>query len=253
MRDILTQNWPAPRAALSLRVMTYNVHSCVGTDGRLSPERIAEVIARANPDLVAVQELDVCQSRSRGLNQPQWLAEQLGMQVHFTAARECDDGHYGNAILSRHPFSVLSEGGLRRRSGEQRAVQWLKVTIGGSVVSVMNTHLSIHYRERLLQIDQLLGAEWRAKIEEDVPLVICGDFNASPLSPVYRRLRKDLVDAQRAHGQRALATWPSRLPLFRLDYVFASPSFDVMRCEVRRDALSRAASDHLPLLVELSQ
>lgn len=255
MRDILTQGGARSRGAAvpSLRVMTYNVHSCVGTDAKVQPERIAEVIARANPDLVAVQELDVCQSRTRGLNQPEWLADQLGMHVHFTAARACDDGHYGNAILSRYPFTVLSEGGLLRRKGEQRAVQWLKVALGHRTVSVMNTHLSIHYRERLLQIDQLLGAEWRAMIEEDVPLIICGDFNASPLSPVYRRLRKDLVDAQRANGKHASATWPSRLPLFRLDYVFASPTFEVTRSEVLRDSLSRIASDHLPLVVELRQ
>lgn len=48
----------------TFRVMTYNAHSCVGTDGKLSPERIAQVIASADPDVVALQELDVLQSRS---------------------------------------------------------------------------------------------------------------------------------------------------------------------------------------------
>ena len=237
----------------SFRVMTYNVHSCVGTDGKLDTQRIADVIARAEPDVVALQELDVCQSRSGGVNQPEWLAEQLNMHAHFTAARACDDGHYGNAILSRHPFEVLSEGGLSRRRGEERAVQWLKLSIGGHAVSVMNTHLSIHFRERLLQIDQLLGAEWLANAEQGVPLVVCGDLNSSQFSPVYRRLRRDLVDVQHAQGARARPTWPSRLPLFRIDHVFASPSLRVSRCEVRRDALSQVASDHLPLLVELYQ
>src|SRR5690606_25634562 len=49
---------PAARAE-TLRVMTYNVHSCIGMDGKLDPERIARVIARARPDVVALQELDV--------------------------------------------------------------------------------------------------------------------------------------------------------------------------------------------------
>lgn len=232
------------------RIMTYNVHSCVGTDGKLDAQRIADVIARARPDVVALQELDVCQSRSGGVNQPEWLAQQLGMRAHFTAARACDDGHYGNAILSRHPFDVLSEGGLSRRRGEQRAVQWLKLSIAGQAVSVMNTHLSIHFRERLMQIEQLLGAEWLANREQNVPLIVCGDLNSSQFSPVYRRLRRDLVDVQRAQGARARPTWPSRLPLFRIDHVFASPSLRVARCEVRKDALSSVASDHLPLLAE---
>jgi len=110
--------------------MTYNVHSCVGTDGKLDPSRIAEVIARSSADIVALQELDVGQKRTDGLHQPEWLAERLSMFVHFTAARRCDEGHYGNAILSRHPLSVMSKGNLARRSGEQRAVQWVKVSIG---------------------------------------------------------------------------------------------------------------------------
>ncbi|MEI9947841.1 MAG: endonuclease/exonuclease/phosphatase family protein [Pseudomonadota bacterium] len=236
----------------TFRVMTYNAHSCVGTDGKLEPGRIAEVIARANPDVVALQELDAGQARSASVHQPHWLAAQLGMLVHFTPARCCNEGHYGNAVLTRHPFSVLSEGGLRRRRDEARAVQWLKIRIDGLELSLMNTHLSIHFRERLLQIEQLLGTEWLAKAESHVPLVICGDLNSSQFSPVYRRLRKDLVDAQRANRARALPTWPSRLPLFRIDHLFTSPSVRVIRCEVRRDSLSMLASDHLPLLAELS-
>jgi endonuclease/exonuclease/phosphatase family metal-dependent hydrolase len=235
----------------TFKVMTYNVHSCVGTDGKLAPERIAEVIARADADVVALQELDALQERSDGMHQPEWLAEQLDMQVHFTSARACGAGHYGNAILSRHPFAVLSESILARRGGEQRAVQWLKVSIAGLEVNVMNTHLSIQFRERLLQIEQLMNAEWLADAGS-APLVICGDLNASQFSPVYRRLRRDLVDVQRANGSRAVATFPSRLPLFRIDHLFTSRSLGVARCEVRRDALSMLASDHLPLLAELT-
>jgi endonuclease/exonuclease/phosphatase family metal-dependent hydrolase len=78
-------------------------------------------------------------------------------------------------------------------------------------------------------------------------------LNSSQFSPVYRRLRRDLLDVQRTQGTRAQPTWPSRWPLFRIDHVFASPSLSVSHCEVRRDALSRLASDHLPVLAELQQ
>jgi endonuclease/exonuclease/phosphatase family metal-dependent hydrolase len=232
--------------------MTYNVHSCVGTDGKLEPARIAAVIARSNADIVALQELDVGRSGTERVHQPEWLAERLDMSVHFTAARACDDGHYGNAILTRHAFSVLSEGMLPRRRGEPRAVQCLKVSIAGLAVSVMNTHLSVHLRERLMQIEQLLSAEWIAKAEPELPLILCGDLNSSQFSPIYRKLRKDLIDAQRANGAPAKSTWPSRLPFLRIDHVFASKNLHVAGCEVRRDALSMVASDHLPLVAELS-
>jgi endonuclease/exonuclease/phosphatase family metal-dependent hydrolase len=233
--------------------MTYNVHSCVGTDQKLDIARIADVIARANVDVVGLQEVDVLQRRTQGVHQPEWLAEKLGMRVHFTPAWAAGSGgHYGNAILSRHPFTVLSEGYLPRRRGEVRAVQWLKLDVGGVPVSVMNTHLSIHLRERLLQIQALLGAEWIAKAEADVPLLICGDLNSSRFSPVYRRLRRDLLDVQRVNGSDVKATWPSRWPFWRIDHMFISKHLEVRRCEVPRDALTITASDHLPIIVELS-
>ncbi len=238
----------------TFRVMTYNVHSCVGTDGKLAPERIAEVIREAQVDVIALQELDVLQSRSGRVNQPAWLAEQLEMFVHFTPARACHDGHYGNAVLSRFPIAVLSEGNLRRRRDEERAVQWLKLSVLGVQVNLINTHLSIHIRDRLLQIEQLLSTEWIAKAEREVPLVVCGDLNSTQFSPIYRKLRRGLVDAQKARGVRGLraATFPSRVPLVRLDHVFTSPNVDVRSCEVRRSPLCRLASDHLPLIAELS-
>ena len=232
--------------------MTYNVHRCVGNDRKLDPARIADVIESANADVVALQELDVGQARTGSVHQPEWLAARLGMAVHFVAARPCDEGYYGNAILSRHPFTLTSEGMLRRRAGEQRAVQWLKVSIAGRELNVMNTHLSIHFRERLLQIEQLLGAEWIAKTETHLPLVICGDLNSSCFSPVYRKLRRQLRDTQCANGARPRPTWPSQLPLLRIDHVFASSNLRVRRCEVLRDRLSAVASDHLPLVAELS-
>ena len=55
----LTPTARMPQQTRSLRVMTYNVHSCVGIDGRLSPRRVARVIARYQPDVVALQEVDV--------------------------------------------------------------------------------------------------------------------------------------------------------------------------------------------------
>ncbi len=235
----------------TFRLMTYNVHSCIGTDGKLAPERIAEVIAGADVDVVALQELDVLQARTGRVNQPAWLAEQLKMFVHFTSARACDDGHYGNAVLSRFPIRMHSEGNLRRRRDEERAVQWLELSVLGLHVNLINTHLSIHIRDRLLQIEQLLSTEWIAKAERHVPLVVCGDLNSTQFSPIYRKLRKDLIDAQQLRGLRA-ATFPSRVPLIRLDHVFTSPNIQVRNCEVRRGPLCRVASDHLPLVAELS-
>jgi len=62
------RNQPARPAPL--RIMTYNVHRCVGVDGRADPRRIAEVIAAYQPDIVALQELDVGRLRTGALIRP---------------------------------------------------------------------------------------------------------------------------------------------------------------------------------------
>ncbi len=66
-----------------LRIMTYNVHSCFGTDRKLDPGRIAEVIAECEPDIVALQEVDVARARSGGVDQAQTIANHLSMASYF--------------------------------------------------------------------------------------------------------------------------------------------------------------------------
>ena len=64
------------------RIVTYNVRRCLGTDGRLEPGRIAEVIASCDPHIVALQELDVGRARTGGVDQAEAVAAALGMQMH---------------------------------------------------------------------------------------------------------------------------------------------------------------------------
>ena len=89
------------------RILTYNVHRCLGTDGRLSPERIADVIAAYEPDVVALQELDVGRLRSGGVDQAHAIARALGMHVHFHASLRVLEEQYGNAILTHRPSQLV--------------------------------------------------------------------------------------------------------------------------------------------------
>src|SRR6188768_47680 len=90
-----------------LRVMTYNVHGCIGTDRRLDAGRVAQVIASCDPDVVALQELDVGRTRSGAMDQPRAIADRLGLHMDFLSARDCDGGRYGNAVLSRHDVVLV--------------------------------------------------------------------------------------------------------------------------------------------------
>jgi endonuclease/exonuclease/phosphatase family metal-dependent hydrolase len=230
--------------------MTYNVHSFVGTDRVYDPERIARVIESAAPDVVALQEVDFGRGPSTEPDALEWLAARLNMGFHFTFTRSGSRGRFGNAVLTAHPFQLVAEGMLPRRRDEARAVQWLTVVAPGFEVQLMNTHLSISLRERRAQIQALLGAEWVVQALQGLPLVICGDLNSSPLSGVYRKLGRELRDVQQGSSRR-LATWPSRLPFWRIDHMFVSQDISVQRANVLDSGYSRQASDHLPLLADL--
>src|ERR671910_2892610 len=102
---------PAPSLRTTVpRILTYNVHRCMGVDGRLSPARIAEVIASCNPDIVALQELDVGRVRTGGVDQAHAIAEELGMQMHFHPAFQVMEEAFGDAILTTRPSKLVKAG-----------------------------------------------------------------------------------------------------------------------------------------------
>jgi endonuclease/exonuclease/phosphatase family metal-dependent hydrolase len=237
--------------------MTYNVHRCRGLDRRWSPERIAEVIAACHPDIVALQELDVGRARSGRVDQAEMIARALGMDVQFFPALRVMEELYGDAILSRWPARLIKTGklpGLRRVPRlEPRGALWSSIKIGKVDLQVINTHLGILARERLRQIETLLGPEWLGDPACCDPIVLAGDFNAAPRSRVYRRLAAQLADVQRAPAVgRARATFPTRFPTLRIDHIFVSRSIEVLAAATVRTPLARLASDHLPVVVDLN-
>lgn len=233
-----------------LRVMTYNVHSCRGTDGRLMPDRILAVIERAAPDVLALQELDVGQTRSEGLDQAAFLAERLGMECLFAAARACYGGHYGNAILSRAPVLGQRSAALPRLDErcEPRVVQLARVSAPFGALDVLNVHFGLSRRERRLQAAMLLGPDWLGDPTLSGRHVLCGDLNATPFSSVYRAFSRVLVDAQRG---RRRATFPSWFPLLRIDHIFVGRGLAVHDSRVVEGPLARVASDHRPVVADL--
>ncbi|MEJ2695075.1 MAG: endonuclease/exonuclease/phosphatase family protein [Candidatus Sulfobium sp.] len=236
--------------------MTYNVHSCRGRDGRYSPRRIAEVIASHGPDIVALQELDVRLLRTGLVDQAEKIAGHLSMQFHFHPSFEIEEGLYGNAILSRYPMRLVKAGELPmpdRRGIEKRGAMWVDIDVEERRVRVFNTHLGLYRKERLVQADALLGPGWLTNRLDNSSVIFCGDLNAVPLSPVYRRFSRHLRDVQRASGRKCpRKTYPSNFPVVRIDYVFVTPDVLVRGIEVPRTRQARAASDHLPLVAEVS-
>jgi len=240
---------------MKLRLATYNVHRCVGTDRKLDVERIAEVIAACNADVVALQELDVFRRRTGGVDQAFRLAELLKMKSHFHPAMKVEAEHYGDAILTALPERLVRTGALpglpRLRGLEPRGALWVAVDVGGVEVQIINTHLGLVPKEQQAQVGALVGEDWMAADAFTAPAVLLGDFNATPLSQTYRMLTAVMRDAQAGRSKPATATFPSSFPFMRIDHVFLAGDITVTSVESPYDARARAASDHLPLVVEL--
>ena len=241
----------------TLRVMTYNVRQCTVARCGGAIGRVADVIAEAAPDLVALQEVAVLNPRAGAIDQAAALGAALGMHTFFQPAMSGPErGAYGNAILSRTPFRLMRGGLLpllpERPLREPRGVAWLALA-GGVELHVVATHLGLSRRERHAQLDALLGPEWLGDPRCGPPRVLLGDLNFVPGAREHQRLERVLRDALREvapeGGHRA--TFPSLRPLVRLDHVFVSQDVHVLRTQVLRAPGLRRVSDHLPVVVDL--
>jgi endonuclease/exonuclease/phosphatase family metal-dependent hydrolase len=239
----------------TFRLLTYNVHRCQGTDREISPYRIAEVIVATGADVVALQELDVNRVRSGRVNQAELIAALLAMEFHFHPAWQMAEERFGDAVLARWPLRLMHAAklpGHPRGWQERRGAVWVSVQVGPHAVQVINTHLGLVRHERMTQTEALFGPQWLGHPQCRSPVVLCGDFNALPGSRVHRRCVQTLRDVHRClQTKRPRRTYPTRIPVASLDHVFLSSEFRVRHVEVVRTPLSRVASDHFPLLVEL--
>jgi endonuclease/exonuclease/phosphatase family metal-dependent hydrolase len=243
--------------AIPLRLMTYNVHHCRNMDGRLSPRRIARVISHYNPDIIALQELDVRRKRTGKIDQAQFIARTLEMEYHFSPAIQLEEGEYGNAILSRYPMRLIHAGSLptlpHKFVLEPRGALWAVVTVNNQEIHLFNTHFGLRGKERLAQVEALMGEEWLGNPRRLNPTIVCGDFNSLPHSKVCKRIRRHFRDTQVSlNDHRPQRTFFGAYPIGRIDHIFVSPEINIHNIEVPRTALTIRTSDHLPLIVDIS-
>jgi endonuclease/exonuclease/phosphatase family metal-dependent hydrolase len=227
----------------------------VGTDGRLDVGRVADAIAAYSPDIVALQEVDVGRRRTGGIDQAHQIAERLGMGMRFHPALRVEQEYYGDAILTALPERLIKAGPLpgypRLPQLEPRGALWVAIDIQGTELEVLNTHLGLVPREQEIQARALVGPDWLASREASRPLIVLGDFNAVKGGAVYRTVLAAAAGLRTASPDgRAIATYPSLMPMLQLDHVFVSDAVTVRSIRAPTRASLRRASDHLPLVVE---
>jgi endonuclease/exonuclease/phosphatase family metal-dependent hydrolase len=238
---------PRTGRSTGMRILTYNVHGCLGMDGRRAPERIAEVIAATRAEIACLQELDAGRERSGRVHQAEAVARALAMQFHFFPAIRAQTEQYGDAILSRWPMSLRKAEPLPGvgRGREPRGAMWVEVDTEDVRWQVLNTHFGLGRAERRVQAQAL--AEWVRTALACPPVVLCGDLNSRPRSRVHAFLATGLREVRERPG----CTYSTRWPWICLDYLYASPEARVASAEVVVTPLTRVASDHFPLVAEL--
>ncbi len=228
-----------PATGDAIRCMTWNVHRGIGPDGRYDFRRVVSVIERHAPDIVALQELDTRGIQDLESHPLSILTRTLGLHAVEARTIIAPDGHYGHALFSRWPILADERLDLTVRSREPRCA------IGGLVdtplgrIHVRAVHFGLDPFERREQVRRVCGAAPAVDAA-----VLLGDFNdwlgvgvvrarlcATYGPPVTRR------------------TFPSGLPLFSLDRIYARSPLRADRAWT--DPEARFASDHRPLIADI--
>jgi endonuclease/exonuclease/phosphatase family metal-dependent hydrolase len=247
------------KTGFNLRAMTYNIHSCVGTDKKVNPERIAKVIGNAAPDIIALQEVDNGIPSTNYQDQAELLAKMLNMEANFFPVVRNGCQKYGLAVLSRlkcidvhYDWLPILYPNLKLNLQKRGCLRTAFQTPAGPIL-FFNTHLSLYRLERRRQINALTGSHWLEALPPKSAIIFCGDLNAGPLSSVYRRLSRFLSDVQKGlkDTSKPKPTFPSRRPLLRIDHMFVSNNFRVLGVQVPKTIDTQLASDHLPVIADL--
>jgi endonuclease/exonuclease/phosphatase family metal-dependent hydrolase len=233
---------------VGLSVLSFNTHSARG--GGLRMKEIASEIAAWDADIVLLQEVDLNRAYTRHTDQAGFYASRLGMEFAYGAGARKGRGQIGQATLSRYPIVEQSNTLLPHQPGlpkaQQRGVLNTRVQVGQTVISVYNTHLQhIHDELRLRQmrsVATLVAAD-------PLPIILGGDLNSAPRSPMLSVARGVLEDAWDAVGVGAGNTIPPSRPSVRIDYVMYSDPLVPRSAQTLRSRVSdhRAVLAHFTL------
>lgn len=221
------------------RLMSYNVKNGCGLDDSTDYARTAAVIRKANPDVVALQELDSVTGRSGGVYVLGELARLTAMHDTYAPAISYDGGKYGIGILSKEkPLKVYR----RALPGREEARTMLVTEFADYVYVCM--HLSLTDEDRMASSS--LIKEETSKFGK--PVFIAGDWNATPESPFLKEIQKDFT----VLTDMSQTTFPANVPDSTLDYI-AVDKQSGLKLSVRNAVTVDAPvqSDHRPVEVSV--
>jgi endonuclease/exonuclease/phosphatase family metal-dependent hydrolase len=230
-----------------LRIATYNVHACIGRDGRHDPDRVASVIAELNADVVALQEFTYPASVALDTRTPVVLTTldsyQCALGPTRQRARQAVTECFGNALLTRHPIVEVHRINLSMERREPRGAVAATIDVDGVLLHVLATHLGLRIHERRFQVRQIL--DYLDSVR-DTFVVVLGDFN----DWLPGRSAAHVLDHRLGRPPRP-ATFPVVWPLVALDRIWVQPQRRLRRIAAHATPAARLASDHLPVVAEI--
>ena len=232
-----------PDSVHSLRILTFNVYHGETMKGDFDLDLIARVINNCDPDLVALQEIDVHTRRSKQMDIATELALRTKMISYFGQSMAFDGGFYGVAILSKRPAIKIQNHPLPYSDGREprTALEAHFVVLSGDTIRFISTHLD-HIDKDTDRIKQTKELD-RIFSNDDLPTILAGDLNAIPDSRTMHLL---LENWQRSFNED-IPTAPTKDPRYKIDYILYRPSdsWQVIGTKVIDE---RVASDHYPVL-----
>jgi endonuclease/exonuclease/phosphatase family metal-dependent hydrolase len=234
-----------------LRVATYNIHKGVqgvGPTRRLEIHNIGHAVEQLDADVVCLQEVRKLHRREERyfkrwpeLPQAEFLCPEGYSAVYQTNAKT-KHGEHGNALLSRWPIVSHGHEDMSDHRFEQRGLLHVQVKVARREIHVIVLHLGLIAASRVRQVEQL-GRYIEREIPRKAPLVVGGDLNdwgGKLRGPMNELGLRDFIDPKSV-------TYPSRLPLTQLDYVYAR-GLKPLGLEIPRGRVWGQMSDHLPLI-----
>jgi endonuclease/exonuclease/phosphatase family metal-dependent hydrolase len=223
-----------------LKILTYNIHHGEGVDGKLDLARIAGIITNSGADLVALQEVDRLATRSGKVDQAAELGRLAGLHHSFGAAMPFQGGYYGQAILSRFPISATSVHPLPQQSGREP-----RIAVAAQIENLWFVSTHLDHQIETIRVQQAYALQ-KLFGDKPEPVILVGDFNASPTNETMQ-VFSNWLDAAGPNGE---PTIPSDNPRRRIDYILLNPParFDVLESKVLNEPI---ASDHRPVFARV--
>lgn len=228
-----------------IKFASYNIRKSVGTDRRRQPQRIMQILAEMDADVVALQEVDRRFGQRVTTLSPDLIVDATNyMPVRF-GIREQSLGWHGNALLVKKGIEVRNAQRIELPAFEPRGAVLADIVIGGEIVRVVGMHLGLignwRKKQAVAVVAHLEG------LEANVPTVIMGDLNQ------WAEDGGCLDEFARHHDVISPGpSFHSRRPMLPLDRIITSRDFRLEATGVHHTALARTGSDHLPVWATLS-